>query len=189
MESTPANKKRFLEFISLSLLMGLAAAVVTLVFFGWLTDEVLEGDSQQFDEATRAAVHQFATPTLTTIMRGISFLGSTRFLTIASGIVILIFAVRKWGREAQLFLLTMLGAALLNTTLTLAFRRAHPEPFFDLLPPPTYSFPSGHTLEGGCFFGALAAIAGARIRKQRLRAIVWTIATVMLLSIGLSRIY
>lgn len=189
MASTPANKKRFFEFISLSLLMGLAAAVATLVFFGWLTDEVLEGDSRQFDETTRAAVHQFATPTLTTIMRGISFLGSTRFLTVASGIVILIFALRKWGREAKLFLLTMLGAALLNTTLKLAFKRARPEPFFDLLPPPTYSFPSGHSLASCCFFGALAAILSARIKKKRLRAILWTIATVMFLSIGLSRIY
>src|SRR5215213_249945 len=189
MESTSANKKRFFEFISLSLLIGLAAAIGTLIFFGWLTDEVLEGDSRQFDEATRAFVHLFASPTLTTIMRGLSFVGSTLFLTAASGVAIFAFAMRKWGREAKLFLITMIGAALLNTTLKLTFKRVRPEPFFDLLPPRTYSFPSGHSLASCCFFGALAAILSARIKKKRLRVILWIVAAAMFLSIGLSRIY
>ena len=52
------NKKRLFEFISLSLLLGLAAAIGTIVFFGWLADEVLDGETRQFDEVTRAAVHQ-----------------------------------------------------------------------------------------------------------------------------------
>jgi undecaprenyl-diphosphatase len=187
--TTPANKKRSFEFLSLSLLLGLIAAIGTLVFFGWLTDEVLEGDSRQFDEATRAAVHQLASPTLTEIMRGLSFVGSTLALTIGTILVIVLFAMRKWGREAKLFALTMVGASLLNTTLKLAFKRARPVPFFDPLPPPTYSFPSGHSLMSCCFFGALAAILTARIKTKRIRVVVWILAAIMFLSIGLSRIY
>lgn len=186
--STPA-KKRFFEFLSLSLLIGLIAAVVTLIFLGWLIDQVFEGDAQHFDEVTRAAVHQFASPALTVIMRGLSFAGSTIALTIGTIIVVIVFARRKWGREAKLFALTMGGAALLNITLKLTFKRARPTPFFDLLPPETYSFPSGHSLASCCFFGALAALLAARIKSKRLRAIVWSIASVMFLSIGLSRIY
>src|SRR5262245_15837597 len=88
----PANKKRLFEFISLSLLLGLGAAIGTIVFFGWLADEVLEGETVKFDEATRAAVHQFASPAMTTLMQGISFLGSGLFLTIATAVVIIWFA-------------------------------------------------------------------------------------------------
>ncbi len=33
------------------------AAIGTLVFLGWLADQVFEGDARQFDDATRAAVH------------------------------------------------------------------------------------------------------------------------------------
>src|SRR5918996_228310 len=101
------NKKRLFEFISLSLLIGLAAAVGTIVFFGWLTDEVLDGETRQFDEATRAAVHQLASPAMTTAMRGISFLGSTLFLALATAGVVTWFASRKWGREAKLIAITM----------------------------------------------------------------------------------
>src|ERR1044072_8620247 len=79
--SIAAARKRYFEFVSLSLVLGLAAAIATLVFFGWLADEVLEGETRHFDDVTRAAVHTLASPALTTVMRGISFLGSTLFLT------------------------------------------------------------------------------------------------------------
>ena len=185
----PPNKKRLFEFISLSLLLGLAAAVGTIVFFGWLADEVLDGETRQFDEVTRVAVHQFASPAMTTAMRGISFLGSGLFLTAATAVVIIWFASRKWGREAKLMAATMVGASLLNMTLKLAFRRARPVPFYDLLPPESYSFPSGHALTSACFFGALAAIITARIKRRRPRILVWIVCITTFVLIGLSRIY
>ena len=183
------KKKRLLEFISLSLLLGMAVAVGTIIFFGWLSDEVLDGETRQFDDVTRAAVHQLASPALTNVMRGISFLGSTLFLTVASGVAILCFALRKWGREAKLFALTMIGAALLNISLKLAFKRPRPVPFFDLTTPETYSFPSGHSLTSCVFFGALAALLSARIRSKRVRVVVWIVCATMFLLIGFSRIY
>ncbi|HEU4714763.1 MAG TPA: phosphatase PAP2 family protein [Pyrinomonadaceae bacterium] len=182
-------RRRLLEFISVSLLLGLASAVGTIIFFGWLADEVLEGETRHFDELTRAAVHQLASPTMTTVMRGISFLGSTLFLTLATIAVVIWFAQRKWGREAKLFAITMAGASLLNVSLKLAFKRSRPVPFFDLLPPESYSFPSGHALTSCCFFGAFAAILTARIKSRRVRTIVWILAITMFLLIGLSRIY
>jgi undecaprenyl-diphosphatase len=186
---TSQAQKRWYEFLSLSLLLGLAAAIGALIFFGWLTDEVLEGDSRHFDEVTRAAVHQLASPALTVIMRFLSFVGSTIVLTIGTIIVVVWFAMRKWGREAKLFTATMIGGGLLNVTLKLTFKRARPEPFFDLTPPETYSFPSGHSLASACFFGALAALLTARITNKRTRLIVWIVCAAMFLSIGFSRIY
>jgi undecaprenyl-diphosphatase len=185
----PTNKKRFFEFISLSLLLGLATAILTLIFFGWLADEALEGDAQHFDEVTRAAVHQLATPVLTAMMRGFSFVGSTIALTVGTILVVVLFARRQLDREAKLFAITMVGAALLNVTLKLAFKRPRPVPFFNLTPPESYSFPSGHSLTSAVFFGALAAILTARIKSKRVRVAMWTVAAAMFLLIGLSRIY
>ena len=189
MSTSPTNEKRWYQFLSLSLLLGLAAAIAALIFFGWLTDEVLEGDSRHFDEVTRAAVHQLASPVLTTIMRFLSFVGSSIVLTIGTIIVVAWFVVRKWSREAKLFTATMIGAALLNVTLKLTFKRARPTPFFDLTAPETYSFPSGHSLGSACFFGALAALLTARIKSRRVRVLVWILCTAMFVLIGFSRIY
>jgi undecaprenyl-diphosphatase len=185
----PANKKRFFEFISLSLLLGLGTAIVALIFFGWLADEALEGDARWFDDATRAAVHQLASPLMTGIMRGLSFVGSTIALTIGTIVFVWRFSMRKWWHEARLFAITMIGAALLNITLKLAFKRPRPVPFFNLSAPETYSFPSGHSLTSAVFFGALAAILTARITSKRVRLGVWIVSVAMFLLIGLSRIY
>ncbi|HKG47282.1 MAG TPA: phosphatase PAP2 family protein [Pyrinomonadaceae bacterium] len=185
----PTNKKRSFEFLSLSLLLGLGTAIAALIFFGWLADEALEGDARQFDDVTRATVHQFASPLLTAIMRGFSFLGSTIALTVATIFVVVRFAMRKWGREAKLFAVTMGGAGLLNITLKLAFKRPRPVPFFNLTAPETYSFPSGHSLTSAVFFGALAAILTARIKSKRVRTAIWIVSTAMFLLVGLSRIY
>jgi len=189
MSNSGANEKRRFEFLSLSLLLGLAAAIATLIFFGWLADEVLEGETRQFDEVTRNAIHQLASPMLTTIMRGISFVGSTLALTIGTIIVVVRFAMLKWSREAKLFPITMVGAGLLNVTLKLAFKRPRPVPFFNLTAPETYSFPSGHSLTSACFFGALAAILTARVKSRRFRIITWVVCTLMFVLIGFSRIY
>jgi undecaprenyl-diphosphatase len=62
-------------------------------------------------------------------------------------------------------------------------------PFFNLSPPETYSFPSGHSLTSAVFFGALAAILTARIKSKRVRLAIWIVSTTMFLLIGLSRIY
>lgn len=183
------NKKRLFEFISLSLLLGLAAGIGTIVFFGWLANEVLDGETRQFDEVTREAIHRFASPAMTTAMRGISFLGSTIFLLIATTIVIIWFASRRWGREAKLMAATMIGASALNVTLKLAFKRNRPVPFFDLLPPESYSFPSGHALTSACFYGAFAAILAARMKSRRARILVWIACSTTFVVIGLSRIY
>ena len=83
-----STRKRLQEFLSLSLGLGLISAIATLVFFGWLADEVLEGETRHFDDVTRAAVHTLATPALTTAMRFISFLGSALFLTAATIFVV-----------------------------------------------------------------------------------------------------
>ena len=189
MPTTGSKEKRSFEFLSLSLLLGLGTAILALVFFGWLADEALEGDARWFDDATRAAVHQFASPLLTAIMRGFSFVGSTIALTIGTIFVVVRFVMRRLKREAKLFAITMIGAAVLNITLKLAFKRPRPVPFFNLTPPESYSFPSGHSLTSAVFFGALAAILTARIKSKRVRMGVWIVSTAMFLLIGLSRIY
>ena len=184
-----ARKKSFLEFFTVSLSLGLIASIAAILFFAWLSSEVLEGETKHFDAVTRDFVHQFASPTVTATMRGISFIGSTLFLSTASIVMFIWFMSRHWRRDAWLFGLTMIGAGILNTTLKLTFGRPRPVPFFNLLAPESFSFPSGHSLASFCFFGALATILSARINNRKIHLTVWTVAAVIVFLIGLSRIY
>src|SRR5581483_11774876 len=170
-ETVPPGKRlsKLLSRLGLTLLFGLAAALGALLFFAWLADEMLEGDTRRFDEATRAAIHQYASPALTSLMRVVTMLGSVTFLAASGLCVATIFLIAGRWRALVMFFITMLGATLLDVTLKLGFRRTRPVPWFDTPLPGSFSFPSGHALGSFCFYGALAAL--------------------LILLIGLSRIY
>jgi undecaprenyl-diphosphatase len=171
------------------LFLGLMIAVASLFFFAWLAEEVLEGDAQAFDENVRLFVHRIAGEALTNFMNFVTFLGSTLFLSIIFVCVFIIFIRCNWKRAAILLTTTMAGAAILNFVLKVSFARARPVPFFDTPLPHSYSFPSGHSLFAACFYGVLAWLIAAKIRKYPLKISIWTVAVLLILLIGLSRIY
>lgn len=171
------------------LLSALAVAVGGLIFFGWLTEEMSEGDTRGFDEAVRSFVNQYASPLLTNVMQVASFLGSTVFLTILGVGIFITFRLLKLHRAATLLAITMAGASILLFTLKNVFQRSRPLPFFETLLPASYSFPSGHSLLSFCFYGVLAAIVTRRIERRSFQIIVWTFTVSLVALIGLSRIY
>jgi undecaprenyl-diphosphatase len=171
------------------LLSALEIAVGGLIFFGWLTEQMSEGDTRGFDDAVRSFVNQYSSPFLTNIMQIASFLGSTVFLTIFGIGIFITFWLLKWRRAAALLAITMAGASILLFTLKNVFQRARPQPFFETLLPASYSFPSGHSLLSFCFYVVLAAIVTRRIEQRWFQIIVWTFAGSLVALIGLSRIY
>jgi undecaprenyl-diphosphatase len=169
--------------------LGLAGAVVALVFFSWLTSEMLEGETGAFDEAIRTFVHKHAMPILTTIMQLVTWLGSVMWLIVFGVCVAIAFVLTKRWRDIALFIVTMAGGIVLNITLKLSFGRARPDTFFETPQPSSYSFPSGHALLSLCFYGALAAIITHRLRSRATCFLIWTAAAVLVILIGFSRIY
>lgn len=181
--------KRILLLLGPVLLTGLTLAAATAIFFAWLAEEMLEGETQNFDNAARLAVHNFASPALTSVMRATTFIGSTAPLTVLGAGVVAAFYFARQKRAALLFLVTMAGAIVLNFVLKTSFRRVRPEPFFDTPLPSSYSFPSGHAFFSFCFFGILAALLTTQIKNGLAKTGVWTAAISLIFLIGLSRIY
>jgi membrane-associated phospholipid phosphatase len=179
----PSNMK-----IKYLLPAGLLAALVASLAFGWLAKEVLEGETEHFDSVVRACVHRHATPELTLLMRGFSFLGS---VVVVGALVLLGMCVCLYAcqiRIAGLLAITVVGAAVLDYTLKAVFHRPRPVAYFGLTPS-SYSFPSGHAMGSLCFYGVLAAILSARARNRSAQAGIWIFAVFMIGAIGFSRIY
>jgi undecaprenyl-diphosphatase len=171
------------------LLVGaLLIAVAALFAFGWLAEEMREGDTLKFDAYLRTAVHQLATPGLTRLMQVFSFLGSVVAVTALCLAAICVSLYYSNARAAALLAITMLGVAVLDVALKHAFHRPRPVAFFGATPS-TYSFPSGHALGSFCFYGMLAAILAARARGRGAKFCVWMAAVLLVGMIGFSRIY
>jgi len=167
---------------------GLLIASTALLVFGWLAEEMLEGDTQQFDTFVRNAVHKLATPGLTRLMQVFSFFGSVAAVTALCLAAICMSLYYRCIRTAAMLAITMLGVAALDVALKLAFHRPRPIAFFGATPS-TYSFPSGHALGSLCFYGMLAAILATRARGRGAKFCVWMAAVFLVGTIGFSRIY
>jgi undecaprenyl-diphosphatase len=172
----------------LLLLGALLMASTALFVFGWLAEEMLEGDTRQFDTFVRTAVHQLATPGLTRLMQVFSFLGSVAAVTAICLAAICVFLYYRRNRTAVMLAITMAGVAALDVALKLAFHRPRPVAFFGATPS-TYSFPSGHALGSLCFYGMLAAILAERARGRVAKFCIWISAVFLVGMIGFSRVY
>ena len=170
------------------LLGAFLIAAAALFIFGWLAEEMLEGDTQRFDSFVRAAVHQHATTGLTRLMLGFSFLGSVATVSVLCVVILSAFLYFRRFRLAALLGITMIGMGALDFLLKLAFHRPRPVPFFGPVPS-SFSFPSGHAFGALCFYGVLAAIFATRARGKAAKSCIWAVAILLTGAIGLSRIY
>ena len=170
------------------LIASLAIAAGALLLFGWLAEEVIKGDTNQFDATVRGAVHNHATPLLTSIMQGFSFLGSVTWVLSFGLLVICACFYFKRPRIAGFLAIAMTGASTLDYVLKLSFHRPRPAAFFGVAPS-SYSFPSGHALGSLCFYGILASVLSDRMRPGKQKFFVWLAAAFLVAMIGLSRIY
>jgi undecaprenyl-diphosphatase len=167
--------------------ISLAVAALSLFLFAWISGEMTEGSTAGFDLSVRAWVHQFASPTLTRVMTAISLLGYD-ILIAGLAVALAVFLFLRWKHAAGWLAVSMAGALILDLTLKYAFRRPRPPVFFGVAPH-SYSFPSGHALCSFCFYSVLAGLIAARTRSTWLRVAVGILAAVLVIAIGLSRIY
>jgi undecaprenyl-diphosphatase len=168
-------------------LVSLAIAVLAIFLFAWLAENVVDQHTAAFDSSVRAAVHSFASPALTRVMFEISFMGSSGLIASAL-LAFALFRHFQWRGAAIWLVVTLAGALVLDLALKSAFHRLRPVPFFGPIPH-TYSFPSGHALFSFCFYGVLAGLLAGRVQSMTARVLIWLAAALLVLAIGLSRIY
>jgi undecaprenyl-diphosphatase len=174
---------------SRTVILGLLLTAAALALFAWLAEEVIHGRTQQFDNRIRMLVHAHAGPALTAAMRIVSEIGEPWFLIVVGVPAVVWFVWKGWRRTVLLFAITVAGAEVLDQLLKLMFHRPRPATFFALTEPMGYSFPSGHALVSGAFFGGLAVFAAARTGSRARRCLYYSVAALLIAAIGFSRIY
>jgi undecaprenyl-diphosphatase len=189
LSNTPPGPAESERLLSASLIIGLLAAAGALALFSWLGREIMAGVNPVLDDRIRLAVHGVASARLTGVMRALSMYGGPASLTLLGIILALAFLRHRWHRGALLLIVTLAGAALLNFLLKYVFARPRPAAFFDYPLPTSNSFPSGHAFFAASFFGGLAVLSAERIRSRSIRLAIWTVSAVLVLLIGLSRVY
>ena len=178
------------EYLGLHLTLGLLAAAGCLWIFGRLAEDVLSNDPRvSVDQAAATAIYGLMTPALTTFFLVVTTLGSMEAIALVSLVSAVVFGVwRRWLLFGT-WVITTGGSVVLVLLLKALFAR--PRPYFErpLLLETYYSFPSGHAMEAVVLYGMLAYFAVLALRTWRTRAAVVLGTSLLVLLIGVSRMY
>ena len=169
------------------LIAGFLVAVGMLVLFSVLAEDVATHQAIVLDNQANSALHQYTNPNFDTAMNTASLVGSAYVLVPLVLLVVIALIVTRRKRTATFLAVAAVGGALLNEVLKQSFARARPNlPWATKLT--TYSFPSGHSMESLVCYIALALVVW-RVFGRRWGAFAVVLASLLVLTIGISRIY
>jgi len=169
--------------------LAAAIAVVALLGFAELSEEVLEGDVRAVDEAVLRSLYANASPPLDSFALMLSRLGGVVGTATVGCVAVLAFLGRRRRLDAGTLALTLLGATALVAILKHTFRQPRPDLFESLAPEQGFGFPSGHALMSVALYGYLGAVL---VMDGPRRAWRWVAGSAFLgLSLGIvwSRLY
>jgi undecaprenyl-diphosphatase len=177
------------------LVVALGVLALALLFVD-LAGEVLEGDTQQFDERILASLRDGADPSqpigpkwLRSAALDVTALGSATVLGLTVVAVCGFLALQGLYRYALFVFVASCGGWLLNAVLKVAFGRPRPDVVPHLREVMTLSFPSGHAMTSAAVFLTLGALL-MRVSDRRVTR--WYCMGVAMLAtalVGSTRVY
>ncbi len=171
------------------LTVGVVVGLIAVGVFAAFAAAVASGVTQRFDEGTLRWLARQRTPARDEIMLDITSLGNGIVLVtvVAVSCVFLWQTRHRWS--VYLLLIGVIGGDLLNQLLKELFERPRPSAVVHIDTVSSPSFPSGHAMTSLIVYGSVAYLVGRLEPTPRMRRTTWCFAILIILLIGISRIY
>ncbi|MGH7129420.1 MAG: phosphatase PAP2 family protein, partial [Planctomycetaceae bacterium] len=192
---------RVLEWIGVHqpiVLLLLAVVFGGVWGFSELSDDVMEGETQKFDEAVLQAMRKPVAPGESAPV-GPEWLAEAALDVTALGgmtIVALVTAIsagyllleRRYGLTCVV-LAASVGGAIIALVLKEIIDRERPSVIEHLAVVHTASFPSGHSMLSAVVYLTLGTLLAAAVPRRRVKAYFLGVALLLTLLVGLTRVY
>ena len=155
-----------------------------LLIFILITVLMLTGNISIFDDIIYNALFSIRNNFFDTFFKTITKLGNT--ITIIILVIILILTLKK--EDKYLIGINVVTTVLTNQILKHIIRRERP-PHLRLIKEGGFSYPSGHAMISIALYGMLIYIVNKNIKNKYLKITLTIILSLIILGIGLSRIY
>ena len=180
----------------LLLLGGMVVLLGALLVIVNLAGEVLEGDTQHFDERILSSLRKADDPAspigprwLEQVAFDITALGGPTVLGLTVAAVVGFLLLHGAIRNAVLVLVACGGGWILNNVLKELFGRERPDVVPHLREVMTMSFPSGHALTSAVVFLTLGALLMRVVQTRIARFYMMAQAVLATVLVGLTRVY
>ena len=158
--------------------------VLCLILFSVICYGVLSYDSLVIDTKVYSfIINNIMNDGLTPILKAITELGGVAF-TVLAGVLIFMFCKKnRW-----FITIDLVGVTLVNQVIKHIIRRPRPN-VLRLVEESGYSFPSGHSMVSMAFYGIIIYLVYKNVTNKYLKWLLITLLSLLILSIGFSRIY
>src|SRR5262249_32279459 len=174
----------------LGLAVGVVLAGVVAWFFLELLIEVASGSP--ITGADRRIINLVATlrtPELDHVMLFVTFLGNGQTIIVLAAVALLIALLARRYERAVLILLSLVASSLFFSVIKLLVGRPRPPLEEARIVQGGFSFPSGHATVSATFYGTIAYILIRNVKSEVVKALIGLVAALLVLAIGLSRVY
>jgi undecaprenyl-diphosphatase len=179
-----------------SVLLMLLVVIGGTWLFIELADEVHEGETQRVDEWVVRAMRQVDDPTrpigphwLASAARDITALGSSIVLLLVTSVVAGYLLLIRKHHAMWLVIIASIGGQLVSSSLKAIVGRERPSVVPHLTDVTSASFPSGHSMISAVVYMTLGALLMRLTARRRQKVYIISVALVMMMLVGLSRIY
>lgn len=166
------------------LLLILIASCSTI--FVILLVNILANEIIFFDNMAYNFISKFIKEPLTNILRLITNLAGPIFIITFTTVILIICKDKKYGIY---IIINLVFVTLINQILKIIIQRQRPSKLHHLIEERGYSFPSGHSMVSMAFYGLLIYLAYTKIRNNKLKWITCILLGMLIITIGISRIY
>ncbi|MBT2736304.1 phosphatase PAP2 family protein [Bacillus sp. ISL-7] len=171
------------------LVIAFSISAVSIIGFSLISLLISDQKIIYFDRTVIDMVQGSETLVLTNVMKFFTFIGSAPFVIVLSLFLLLfLYKVLHHRLELILFASAITGSAILNGILKQFFQRVRPD-FHRLIDIEGYSFPSGHAMNAFTVYGILSFLLWRHIPSRFGRGVLISVSIIMILAIGISRIY
>ena len=162
--------------------------IITLiiVFFLIVLKDVFQYEVTSYDKwAYSVFVEDFRSDEMTLIMKMITACGGIIIL----GLIVLLFLILYKNKKIiYLWVMNTVFIVIINDFLKFIIKRPRPNGY-NLINESNYSFPSGHSMVSTFFYGFLIYIIYSQVENKKLKYLLITLLSILIILICISRIY
>ena len=158
--------------------------VLCLILFSVICYGVLSYDSLVIDTKVYSFIaDNIMSDGITSVLKVITELGGVAFIVLAGVLIFMFCKKNRW-----FITIDLVGVTLVNQVIKHIIRRPRPN-VLRLVEESGYSFPSGHSMVSMAFYGIIIYLVYKNVTNKYLKWTLITLLSLLILSIGFSRIY